>query len=205
MSGGDNGVMVMPAQNAKGIVHYYAGKFPGSVGWIMSPDGWRVPPKYMPYALDNGAYKHFNPDAFRSLLRKAQFCDHKPLFVVLPDVVADSAATLELWHQWKDEVQSYGYRLAFACQNGQEPENVPAEAYACFIGGDTRWKLNNAGRFKGVRRWLHIGRVNTARRLAWAYRVGADSVDGTGYFRGDRSQVKALCHFIENRRQEFLV
>jgi hypothetical protein len=53
-----------------------------------------------------------------------------------------------------------------------------------FIGGSTDWKLGEMseaiiaeGNNRGV--WVHVGRVNSLRRLRWAKHAGADSVDGT--------------------------
>jgi len=181
-------MMIMPANNASGIVHYLAGKCPGNVGWCMSPDGWRKPPFYMPYGLDNGAFINFDPHAFYGMLQKAKKV-HLPLWAACPDVVGDAEATMKMWHIWHNFIT---FPLAFVCQDGMEPQDVPEEAFCCFIGGTTKWKLENAHRFKGVRPWLHIGRVNTHKRLTWAREIGADSVDGTGFFRGSKEQLAAF-------------
>lgn len=180
----------MPANNGSGIVHYLAGKCPGSVGWCMSPDGWKKPPFYMPYALDNGAFTGFDPDAFLNLLEKAKKV-HPPMWVAVPDVVGDAEATMRMWHEWHQRVD---FPLAFVAQDGMEPQDVPREAICCFIGGTTKWKLESARRFKGVCRLLHIGRVNTEKRLRWAREIGADSIDGTGFFRSQPQKDSFITH-----------
>ena len=81
-----------------------------------------------------------------------------------------------------------------------EPQDVPQIATCCFIGGSTNWKRENAERFKGISRLLHIGRVNEPKRLYWAYDIGADSVDGSGWFRGDKHQKSAFIEYFERRQ-----
>jgi hypothetical protein len=190
-------MMIMPSNNQSGIVHYFAGKYPGRIGSLFSPydmNNFRgIMPKYIPYAMDNGAFTGFCQDKFMLALNKS-LSMHQPLWVAVPDVVADREGTLELWHEWKDRVSSFGYRLAFVAQDGMTPDDVPLEAYCVFIGGSTYWKLNHAHEFRGVCKWLHIGRVNSLNRLNWAERIGADSVDGTGWF---RARDKKYYDFIE--------
>lgn len=72
-----------------------------------------------------------------------------------------------------------------------------SEIEALFIGGDDEFKMGPAAqelaaaaRDRG--KWLHVGRVNTLRRLRYCQSIGADSVDGTSWarytrFRGQRS------------------
>ena len=199
--------MIMPSNNKSGIVHYFAGRYPGKIGLLLSPEGYDKgkPPFYMPYALDNGCFKRWDEKGFFFMLRKATWV-HAPLWVVCPDVVANHEETLKRWHEYSPLITGYGFKTAFACQDGCEPEDVPKDAYCCFIGGSTEFKLNNAHKFKGVCEWLHIGRVNTETRLDWAERIGADSIDGTGFFR-DKSDNKyrAFVEFFEGKKQRNLI
>lgn len=188
--------MLMPSNNMSGIVHYFAGRYPGRVGLLYTPGkGWRTPPYYLPYAIDNGAFTEFKQADFLAVLDKARMV-HPPLWVLVPDVVGDAEATMKLWHEWEPMFRGFwAFRLAFACQDGMEPQDVPKEAYACFIGGSTEFKLSQAHRFKGVRPWLHIGRVNQPGRIRWAKEIGADSIDGTGFFRSGPK--RALIEYFE--------
>lgn len=189
----------MPANNTKGIVHYYAGRYPGKIGLLLSPEGWRRAPYYLPYALDNGAFTGFDAAAYRGMLRKAERMEHRPLWAAVPDCVGDADETSRMWAEWKDEIP---FRLAFVVQDGHRPSDVPDEAYCVFVGGSTAWKLGNAHMFKGVCQWLHIGRVNSEKRLLWAERIGADSVDGTGWLRDERdAKFGAFVEFFEGRKQ----
>ena len=189
--------MIMPANHRSGVVHYLAGARPGSIGLLFSPRGWSNPPYYMPYALDNGCFKQWEPELFRVMLKKTGLQRHDPLWVVVPDVVGDAESTLKLWHEWKTKIP---FRLAFACQDGMEPNDVPKEAHCCFIGGSTDWKWNNADKFKGVATLLHIARVNTENKIKFAKYIGADSVDGTGFFKNKR-QTQDMIDFIEGSKQ----
>jgi hypothetical protein len=53
-----------------------------------------------------------------------------------------------------------------------------------FIGGDTEWKLGPvasdlAAQAKRRGKWVHMGRVNSEKRLRYADAIGCDSADGT--------------------------
>lgn len=187
----------------------YPERYRHQLGLLMSPRSWRVPEEYFPYALDNGRYPvwekgtQWNADSYLRLLEKAQGVRHKPLWAAVPDVVADPQATLDWWNDWCDTVASFGYKLAFVCQDGHTPDDVPESAYCCFIGGTKKWKEENAHKFKGVREELHIGRVNWITQLRWAERIGADSVDGSGWARGDRKMLEHLKNFIEGEQDVF--
>lgn len=190
-------MMIMPSNNLSGLCHYLAGRYPGKIGMLNSPLSFKKPPFYMPWALDNGCFTDWQPDKFRHVLRRSKL-SHAPLWTVVPDVVADAEETLKRWHEWYKKID---FPLAFACQDGHEPQDVPKEAICCFIGGSTDWKLNNAHKFKGTRDLLHIARVSTQNRINWAVEIGADSIDGTGFFRGDKSQLNALIEYFEGSKQ----
>ena len=185
-----------------GVVHYFAGKYPGKVGMLISPGSWKTPPFYMPYALDNGAFTGFNENDFYFMLRKAKLLKNKPLWVAVPDVVGDRQKTLEMWEQHQERVKAFGFNLAFVAQDGMTINDVPEQANCVFIGGTTEWKLNRAHEFKTANRKLHIGRVNTMERLQWAARIKADSVDGTGFFRGRKKQYQDFIDFFETEKQK---
>jgi len=189
--------MIMPSNNTSGLVHYLAGKYPGKIGMLNTPLSFKKPPFYMPWALDNGCFTDWQPDKFKHYLKRSLLF-HSPLWVAVPDVVADAEETLKRWHKWHDKID---YPLAFVCQDGHRPSDVPKKAICCFIGGSTDWKLNNAHRFKGVRKILHIGRVTTLNRLIWAKEIGADSVDGTGFFRAQGKQYRDFINWFEGDQQ----
>jgi EAL domain-containing protein (putative c-di-GMP-specific phosphodiesterase class I) len=61
---------------------------------------------------------------------------------------------------------------------------LPPDYDWLFIGGSTEFKLGSTARecikaAKSAGKKVHVGRVNTARRLNYCKMVGADTVDGT--------------------------
>lgn len=109
------------------------------------------------------------------------------LFVTVPDVVGDPIATLRQWVRWQSAPRRRGLPLAFVAQDGCERGLVPPwhSFDALFVGGTTAWKLGPAAErvvreAKAAGKWVHMGRVNSARRARYAAAIGCDSFDGTG-------------------------
>jgi hypothetical protein len=200
----ESGLVVMPSNNSGMQIGYLAGKFPKRLGWLISPDGWRKPPSWMPYALDNGAFgawsnqKPWDEGKFMDLLERSR-SHFRPLWVVVPDVVADREATLELWGEWFPRVRQIlpHIPLAFAVQDGMTKADVPSNADVVFVGGTTEWKWRN------LREWtenfprVHVARVNSERLLWMADKAGAESCDGTGWMRGGEDRIEELQRYLE--------
>ena len=182
---------------------YLAGKFPGAIGHLYSPGGQRGPYEFMPYALDNGAFgawvnkRPFDESAWSNLLEWAKNSGQPPLWVLVPDVVADKDATLASWKRFAPIAAGYGWPLAFAVQDGMCPADVPSDADVIFVGGTTEWKWANAHRFGDRFNRVHIGRVNSLKLLRLAKNARAESCDGTGWLRGCKLQWAQLVHFLE--------
>jgi hypothetical protein len=144
------------------------------------------PPAGQVWAADNGRYgapQNYTDAGFLAWLAKmpAESC----LFATAPDVVGDAAATLALSVPMFAPIRTAGYRVAFVAQDGLEDMAVPWDDFdALFIGGTTDWKLGEACRVivaEAKRRgmWVHMGRVNSLRRMRYAESIGCDSADGT--------------------------
>lgn len=140
----------------------------------------------MAWGADNGAFTaSFDPEGFVTWLDTMRPYRATCLFVAVPDVVGDSGATLQRWHEWQQRL--IDWPLAFVCQDGQKPHDIPTDCAAVFIGGTTAWKLGEQARAciawaveNG--RHVHIGRVNWWRRYAhFRAMPGSDSFtcDGT--------------------------
>lgn len=161
------------------------------------------------WGADNGAFTGFDQDRFMKNFRILLPFQSACKFVVVPDVPFCWEPTLEKFKDWSPTVRRLGFPLALAVQDGATVENVPwCEFDALFVGGSTEWKRqqwrqtdNDLPLFTGkpysmerptvvadliteakIRgKWVHIGRsANTPAQLWYAYRLGADSVDGTG-------------------------
>lgn len=200
----------MVANNSGGIVHYLAGKYPGKIGWLISPGGFKEPRVWLPYAVDNGKFtcwsngSPWNVNQYFGLLDKLKLRRYKPLWVLVPDEVANAQETLRLWNEYSEQVSEYGWPLAFAVQDGMTPSDVPARAEVVFVGGSTKWKWKNAPLFRPVCERLHIGRVNWNDKLEFCETINAESCDGTGFFRGgeDSPQSLQLQRFLAGHRTQ---
>jgi hypothetical protein len=193
---------VMPANNSKAIVHYWAGTYPGMLGHLYSPGGFRGPYDWLPFGLDNGAFpawtkgEAWDEAAYRGLLERVAKAHHTPLWVLVPDVVADRDATLRSWERWAPELRGYGWPLAFAVQDGMTVGDVP-DADVIFVGGSTVWKRRTMETWCKSFKRVHVGRINTEKWLWRCVEVGAESCDGTGWFRGDPDQLAGLEAFLK--------
>ncbi len=83
------------------------------------------------------------------------------------------------------------------------PSDVPIDTDVVFIGGTTEWKWRNVGRFVASFKRVHAGRVNWVDKLEYCDRIGVESCDGTGFFRGgeDSTQSVQLQEFLDGRRR----
>lgn len=180
-----------------------AGRYPGRIGHLYSPGGQRGPWPEIPYALDNGAWPAFkngrtwDEAGWRDLMRWAALSGIPPLWALVPDVVGDRDGTLERWPVYAPTVVAYGWKCGFAVQDGMTFADVPDEQCMLFLGGSTEWKEAAiapwCAAFPGR---VHVGRVNTWRRLVKCWRAGAVSVDGTGWFHKAGNQNADLRKFL---------
>jgi hypothetical protein len=102
-----------------------------------------------------------------------------------PLVVGDAHATLERSRPWLPRIRALGVPAALVAQDGAEELAIPWDEFdVLFLGGSTEWKLSLKA-FGLTRRALmhglrvHMGRVNSKKRLHLAGRWGAHTVDGT--------------------------
>lgn len=106
------------------------------------------------------------------------------VFVTVPDVVADACATLYRYRYYAWRIKALGYPVALVAQDGLEALRWPPEYDALFIGGSTEWKLSSAAdwcirKAQSAGAWVHVGRVNSIKRIRHCQLRGVDSVDGT--------------------------
>jgi hypothetical protein len=108
------------------------------------------------------------------------------LFATAPDVLGDAAATIARSAPFVYRIRAwFGLPVALVAQDGLEHLDVPWPWFdVLFIGGSTAWKLGPAARAltaeaKARGKRVHMGRVNSLRRLRYADAIGCDSADGT--------------------------
>lgn len=156
--------------------------------------GWRllVTPDHpnlvntMRFAIDNGAFSKagFNADAFGSLIERIGCAAD---FIVLPDIVAGGKASLDLSVSWIPRLRGLR-KLLLPLQDGMTADDVGMVLrqnvqVGLFLGGSTEYKLKHLYAWGMVahawKRYYHVGRVNTRRRIQLCAEAGADSFDGT--------------------------
>ncbi len=169
-----------------------------AVGQLLTPlTRYRLRDPARPWGIDNGGFSNFEPDAFMALLAREEHHKDNCLFVTAPDVVGSARRTLEVFERWKDRLA--GWKIALACQDGQEHLPLPWDDIAAvFIGGSTNFKCGDAATHiikaaKALGKWVHIGRVNHAARFDHFEKLGADSFDGTGVARYTHAR-EAIAH-----------
>ncbi len=157
------------------------------IGMVIQRGRFKVAPP-RPWFYDNAVFEDWRAgkafDAAKWTEEVPRVLVSTPDFVVLPDIVAspDSLAFSLHWLEWLPDTS---VPLALVVQDGMVPSAIPwAERFSLlFVGGTLPWKLDTgrmwveAGHEHGRR--VHIGRVGTAKRVAWAYSAGADSIDSS--------------------------
>lgn len=162
-----------------------------NLGWsiLVSAAGVLRTEGFSSWALDNGAWsafqqgKPFDEDAFSRAIDKV---GEGSQWVVLPDIVAGGMASLDLSLKWLDRLQGFPERLLIAVQDGMEPDDVReylSPMVGLFIGGSTPFKLRTMDAWGQLSRrrncYMHVGRVNSLKRINACAQAGADSFDGT--------------------------
>lgn len=177
------------------------------IGWLITPkhqqriDGFR-------WAADNECFsqgEQFDIDRYVRFLSRLQEHSSTCLFVTAPDVVSNSYATAERWVGYSPTLKEIGLPIAYVAQDGMN-ELPRVDFDTLFIGGSTEYKLSSTVRkliaeAKRAGKWVHMGRVNTIVRFWYAFKVGADSIDGTAFLRPDRHLPWALRELGAMHRQ----
>lgn len=137
--------------------------------------------------MDNGCFKKFDEASFLALLAREKHARHLCRFVCCPDIVGSAIRTLEIFEHWRHNLKNWP--VALVAQDGQEGLAVPwHDISAIFIGGSTEWKMGRHAAAiirtaKILKKWVHVGRVNTPGRFEYFEDLGADSIDGSGLAR----------------------
>jgi hypothetical protein len=158
----------------------------GRVGLLQTPAAAYRLDDVAVWAMDNGCFTDTYPgdDAYLATLDKYAHHQARCLFVAVPDVVGDAAATLALFPAMAARISAAGWPVALVAQDGMTADDLPDGLPWLFIGGSTEWKLGHAAaeliaeaKRRGVR--VHVGRVNSAKRFALFAGLDCDTADGT--------------------------
>ena len=142
--------------------------------------------------------KPWNKYLYLEFLEWTKNVPYKPVWAIVPDVVANAEKTFRWWNVWSHIVKfDYGMTTALAVQDGMTPDHVwklQVQPDVIFIGGTTEWK------WATLRMWtkhfprVHVGRVNTEQLLWKAHKAGAESTDGSGWYH--RKQFDQLVRYL---------
>lgn len=158
----------------------------GTMGLLQTPAASYRLDDVAVWAMDNGCYTNTYPgdDAYLATLGRYAAHRDRCLFVAVPDVVGDAAATLALFPTMAARITAAGWPVALVAQDGMTAADLPDDLPWLFIGGSTEWKLGHdaavliaAAKARGVQ--VHVGRVNSARRYNLFAGLGCDTADGT--------------------------
>lgn len=145
------------------------------------------------YALDNGAwtaYTQHEPWDEQAFVELVEQYGVDADFVVAPDVVCGGLDSLARSLSWLPWLQERSHLVLLAVQNGMEPKDLcpyVGPNVGLFVGGDATWKESSLPLWGQLARdrncYLHVGRVNTRRRIRLCALAGADSIDGSSVSR----------------------
>ena len=175
----------LAAMQARGWRHLYTPDSPRSNIKTSLELGFR-------HAIDNGAWGAFrrgdawDGEGFVKLMKQhGKTAD----FIVVPDIVEGGLKSLDRSMAWLGACLQYGAKdVLIPVQDGMAPWDLKPileinNRIGLFVGGSTEFKLASLpwwGRLaRRYGRWLHVGRVNSVRRINLCLSSGADSFDGT--------------------------
>jgi len=177
----------------------------GRLAYIDTPRQGNRMPEGVTWCADSGIFgKNYVGDE-RYLAWLASHRSDRQLcrFATAPDVVGDAKATVERSAPFFEPIRSLGYKVAFVAQDGLENLSIPWDDFdALFVGGSTEWKLGREARriveqANEHGKWCHMGRVNSRRRIFYAYAIGCDSVDGTFLVFGPQKNLPPLLRWMD--------
>ncbi len=137
---------------------------------------------------DNFAFSNWNEQSFCDMCEKVSRLRMPIRWVAVPDVVGDWKETLAKFEGWNAFLRSLKLKRAFVLQDGQPENLIPwIDISAVFLGGSTEYKLSDEAleiciraRSRGM--WVHVGRVNSIKRISRFVGV-AHSIDGMSFSR----------------------
>jgi hypothetical protein len=158
-----------------------------TAGAVLRPEGFR-------YGLDNGAWgafqagQPFDRTAFTEAVRAVGAGAD---WIVVPDIVLGGLESLRVSKAWLPELAAVGRLLLIPIQDGMTFDHldplVEPGRVGIFVGGSTEWKEGAILRWgpwcrqRGIA--CHVGRVNTARRIALCAAGRVTSFDGSSVAR----------------------
>lgn len=183
----------------------------GQLAYIDTPAQGNRRPEGVKWCADNGCFGKGYPgdEKWFAWLTKNASAASTCSFATAPDVVGDAAGTLERSAPWLPKIRDLGYPAALVAQDGLEKLVVPWDDFdVLFIGGSTEWKLGThaaalAVEAKRQGKAVHMGRVNSLKRMRYADAIGCDSADGTYLTFGPELNLPKVLSWLEEVNSQF--
>lgn len=186
------------------------------IGLLVTPDTAKSLTRHIDaypfWAADNACFAH--PEDFSTDKYLAWLSTFTPeqraacAFAPAPDVVGDAVKTIERSLPVLPLIRALGFKAAFVAQDGLESLTVPWDEFdVLFIGGSTEWKLSPQARCLALQaktrgKKVHMGRVNSFKRLSIAQDFGCDTADGTFLAFGPAKNLPQLVSWLDRLAQE---
>ncbi|HWY36774.1 MAG TPA: hypothetical protein VNX68_19165 [Nitrosopumilaceae archaeon] len=180
-----------------------------NIGFLRNINTGNIIPLDQIWAVDSGCFsnKGFSWIRYHEWLLKR--INLGCIFATIPDVVGNAKETIEAFNKYKDLFKWISNRLAFCAQDGLEDLEIPwAEFTTLFIGGTTGWKLSDTvksiikeAQIKGKK--VHIGRVNSLKRMKHFAELQVDSVDGTNIAFAPDINIPKILRWINKINEEY--
>lgn len=179
----------------------------GLLGFIATPRQGNKRPAGVRWCADNGCFsdKFDQAQWWAWLVANAEDAA-SCAFAVAPDVVGDAVATLARSRPWLARIRELGYPVAFVAQDGIEETVIPWDEFdALFVGGSTEFKLGEVAvevirEAKARGKYVHVGRVNSRKRLMAFAELEVDSVDGTFITYAPAQNIHRLLSWVHELR-----
>jgi len=200
-------------ENAGSTMIYLSGKkieCSDEIGVMLSFNaGKTVKHGHSMFAADNGCFVQADKYSDAGFLKWLDTLDRENcLFASAPDVVGDAIATRKRAYPMLSKIRALGFKAAYIVQDGETAEMIQwQEMDAIFIGGTTEWKLGQSAAdivatAKSKGKWVHMGRVNSFKRIQYAEAIGCDSVDGTFLVFGPDKNEKKLRSWLHQLKTQ---
>jgi hypothetical protein len=172
----------------------------GRLGMIVAPSSSHRMVEGVSWCADNGCFGKGYPGdgAYLTWLKRRHEHAARCWFATAPDVAPTGPMkiSLERSRPLLPLIRGAGFPVAL------EEVTLPWDDFdVIFIGGDDDFKLGPQARevvseanARGLR--VHMGRVNSLRRLRYAYYIGCSSVDGTYIKYGPDINLPRLLRFL---------
>lgn len=181
-------------------------ELPSCVGVMLSLQMGNKLPETRIWAADNGCFNRpdlYSHDKYLRMLDKFAWARERCLFATAPDVWGDAAATIERSREMFQPLRDAGYKAALVAQDGMLEQAIPWDEIDClFIGGNDAWRTGDG--FVALCRetvergkWLHMGRVNSLKRIRYAISLGCHSADGTYVKYGPAQNIPKLAKWLD--------